>query len=81
MKTGGGSLPVELDALQDKVVGIIGNLIIDGLPGRHDTAEQIEESVSLVNDSSERTNAASLQTSECSVTLLYRKHIPGKQRG
>ena len=40
MKTGGGSPSPELDAMQDRVVGIIGNLPIDGLPGGHDTAER-----------------------------------------
>ncbi|XP_062595306.1 myb/SANT-like DNA-binding domain-containing protein 4 [Saccostrea cucullata] len=44
-KTGGGPPPIELDALQDRVVGIIENLPIDGIPGGHDTARSNEGNI------------------------------------
>lgn len=49
LKTGGGPPPLELNAMQDRVVGIIGNLPIDGIPGGHDTADLIEQNGNFVS--------------------------------
>lgn len=49
MKTGGGPPPLELNAMQDRVVGIIGNLPIDGIPGGHDTADPMEQNGNFVS--------------------------------
>ena len=62
-KTGGRSPPEQLTALQDKVVGILGNTPIEGIGGGTDT---------LADETTEEPHADSDQTSDFCVDFCPR---------